>query len=83
MAMECKLDLHCELCDESCSNYVELVPIVHAKIMQTTKDGRAYRYCSNCEDDLTDLTMWMTPKYCPNCGAKVEVTYGFRIRKQS
>lgn len=51
--------------------------------MQTTKDGHAYRYCSNCEDDLTDLTMWMTPKYCPNCGAKVEVTYGFRIRKRS
>lgn len=30
------------------------------------------------------LILWrMTPQYCPNCGAKVEVTYGFRIRKRS
>ena len=41
------------------------------EIIETIKDGKMNRVFSCCGTDFTQLTTWMTPKYCPECGAKV------------
>ena len=41
------------------------------EIIETIKDGKMNRVFSCCETDFTQLTMWMIPKYCPECGAKI------------
>ena len=40
-------------------------------IVETIKDGKMNRVFSCCGEDFTTLTMWMTPKYCPNCGCRI------------
>ena len=41
------------------------------EIIETIKDGKMNRVFSCCGTDFPQLTMWMTPKYCPECGAKI------------
>ena len=41
------------------------------EIIETIKDGKMNRVFSCCGTDFTQLTQWMTPKYCPECGAKI------------
>ena len=38
-------------------------------IIETAKDGKMNRVFSCCGKDFTQLTMWMIPDFCPNCGA--------------
>lgn len=41
------------------------------EIVETIKDGKLNRTMSCCNEDLTTLTQWCTPNFCPNCGAKI------------
>lgn len=41
------------------------------EIVETIKDGKMKRVFSCCGTDFTQLTMWMTPNFCPECGAKI------------
>lgn len=40
-------------------------------IIETIENGKMKRVCSCCKVDCTQLTAWMTPNYCPYCGAKI------------
>ena len=51
---------------------VDAVPARHGKIIETIEDGHMKRVFSCCETDFTEMTCWMTPNYCPNCGAKMD-----------
>ena len=51
---------------------VDAVPVRHGKIIETIENGRMKRVFSCCGEDFTELTCWMTPNYCPNCGAKID-----------
>ena len=51
---------------------IEAVPVRHGKIIETIEDGHMKRIFSCCETDFTKMTCWMTPNYCPNCGAKMD-----------
>lgn len=51
---------------------VDAAPVRHGKIIETIEDGRMKRVFSCCGTDFTEMTCWMTPNYCPECGAKVE-----------
>lgn len=42
------------------------------KIIETCKNGKMHRECSNCKTDVTNITMWISYKYCPWCGNNVE-----------
>lgn len=55
-----------------CDHLVEVVPVRHGSIIETIEDGRMKRVFSCCGTDFTKMTCWMTPKYCPNCGAKMD-----------
>ena len=68
--MNCKIGLHCELCDGDCEHYQEMIP---AKYGHWTSfldgDGimpnRYYR-CSCCSSILAK-----NYPYCPFCGANM------------
>ena len=51
---------------------IDAVPVRHGRIIETIEDGRMKRVFSCCGEDFTKLTCWMTPNYCPNCGAKMD-----------
>ena len=51
---------------------IDAVPVRHGKIIETIENGRMKRVFSCCGEDFTELTCWMTPNYCPNCGAKMD-----------
>ena len=55
-----------------CDHLGEVVPVRHGSIIETIEDGRMKRVFSCCGTDFTKMTCWMTPKYCPNCGAKMD-----------
>lgn len=55
-----------------CDHLVEVAPVRHGNIVETIEDGRMKRVFSCCGTDFTKMTCWMTPKYCPNCGAKMD-----------
>jgi hypothetical protein len=44
----------------------------HGKIIETIKDGKMNRVFSCYGHDFTELTCWYMPKYCPNCGARMD-----------
>lgn len=46
-------------------------PVRHGEIIESNENGKRKRVFSCCGTDFTKLTMWMIPKYCPNCGAKM------------
>ena len=50
----------------------ELVEVKHGYIIETVKNGKFNRVFSCCGKDYTKLTQWIIPKYCPNCGAKMD-----------
>lgn len=50
---------------------LDVLPVRHAHIVEFVKDGKMIRLTSCCDADLTKMTMWMTPKFCPCCGAKM------------
>lgn len=51
---------------------VDAVPVRYGRIIETIEDGRMKRVFSCCGKDFTELTCWITPNYCPNCGAKID-----------
>ena len=51
---------------------VDVTPVRHGSIIETIEDGRMKRVFSCCGTDFTKMTCWMAPKYCPNCGAKMD-----------
>lgn len=42
------------------------------KIIEQIYNGKMKRVFSCCDEDFTQLTCWITPNYCPNCGAKLD-----------
>lgn len=50
---------------------VDMTPVRHGSIIETIENGHMKRVFSCCGTDFTKMTCWMTPKYCPNCGAKM------------
>lgn len=44
----------------------------NGSIIETIEDGHMKRVFSCCGTDFTKMTCWMTPKYCPNCGARMD-----------
>ena len=50
----------------------DIAPVRHGSIIETIEDGHMKRVFSCCGTDFTKMTCWMTPKYCPNCGAKMD-----------
>ena len=51
----------------------DVAPVRHGSIIETIEDGHMKRVFSCCGTDFTKMTCWMTPKYCPNCGAKMDL----------
>ena len=49
-----------------------VAPVVHRRIVGSLEDGRYRRRFSCCGEDATMITQWAWPKYCPNCGAKMD-----------
>ena len=52
---------------------VEAEPVRHGAIISSNENGKSKRTFSCCNSDFTQLTMWMVPNYCPNCGAKMDL----------
>ena len=50
----------------------DVVPARHGSIIETIEDGHMKRVASCCGADFTKITCWMTPNYCPNCGARMD-----------
>lgn len=54
---------------------VDAEPVKYGRIVEDWKDrkkGTIKRVFTCCNTDFTDLTQWMRPRYCPDCGAKIE-----------
>ena len=73
----CDKDEQCIDCpknypDEQCEHWVEVDYVEHGHWIETIENGKMKRVTSCCGDDQTTLTCWYTPRYCPNCGAKME-----------
>ena len=47
----------------------EQVEKMRGEIVETVEKGRMKRVFSCCGCDFTSLTCWITPKFCPSCGA--------------
>ena len=47
----------------------EQVEKMRGEIVETVENGRMKRVFSCCGCDFTSLTCWITPKFCPSCGA--------------
>ena len=47
----------------------EQVEKMRGEIVETVEKGRMKRIFSCCGCDFTSLTCWITPKFCPSCGA--------------
>lgn len=59
---------------KGCENYklaADVVEVRHGAIIETIKNGKMNRVFSCCNTDCTQLTSWVTPNYCPNCGAEM------------
>ena len=50
----------------------DVAPVRHGRIIETIENGRMKRVFSCCGTDFTEMTCWMTPNFCPNCGAKMD-----------
>lgn len=50
---------------------IEAKPVVHGEIIETIEKGKMKRVFSCCNTVCTQLTMWLMPNYCPNCGAEM------------
>ena len=62
-----------DMLDEvECFQPSDVAPVVHGRIVGSLEDGRYRRRFSCCGEDATMITQWAWPKYCPNCGAKMD-----------
>lgn len=52
---------------------VEFAPVRHGEIIETIEDGKMKRVFSCCGTDFTQMTCWLIPKYCPECGAILDL----------
>lgn len=72
----CKTCIHSNVCwvidNQPCVECSQYEPVKHGRIIESIKDGKSNRVFSCCGKDFTQLTMWMIPNYCPNCGAKMD-----------
>ena len=50
----------------------DVAPVRHGRIIETIENGRMKRVFSCCGTDFTEITCWMTPNFCPECGAKMD-----------
>lgn len=50
----------------------DVEPVRHGRIIETIENGRMKRVFSCCGTDFTEMTCWMTPNFCPECGAKID-----------
>ena len=50
----------------------DVTPVRHGSIIETIEDGHMKRVFSCCGIDFTKMTCWMTPNFCPECGAKMD-----------
>ena len=50
----------------------DVAPVAHGRIVGSLEHGRYRRRFSCCGKDATMITQWAWPKYCPNCGAKMD-----------
>ncbi len=48
----------------------DVQPNVHGKWIKKYTDTETLAVCNNCN---YPISFWHTTKYCPNCGAKMEV----------
>lgn len=71
--------------DEQCNYAINMIedapaadvaPVVHGRIIESWNTGRSKRKFSCCGTDYTTMTQWMWPKYCPNCGARMDIQNG-------
>ena len=51
---------------------LNVAPVRHGKIIETIENGCMKRVFSCCGTDFTEMTCWITPNYCPECGAKID-----------
>lgn len=51
---------------------IDTAPAQHGHWIETIENGKMKRVTSCCGDNQTTLTCWCTPRYCPNCGAKMD-----------
>ena len=63
-----------EICTQEINSIpaADVAPVVHGRIVGSLEDGRYRRRFSCCGEDATMITQWAWPKYCPNCGAKMD-----------
>lgn len=54
----------------------DVEPVRHGRIIESWKTGRSKRKFSCCGTDCTTMTQWMWPKYCPYCGARMDIQNG-------
>ena len=50
----------------------DVASVRHGSIIETIENGRMKRVFSCCGTDFTEMTCWMTPNFCPECGAKMD-----------
>lgn len=60
------------ICEVDAQTAADVAPVVHGRIVGSLEDGRYRRRFSCCGEDATMITQWAWPKYCPNCGAKMD-----------
>lgn len=71
VVMETYIDeVVCAVIDDSPT--INYTPVRHGAIIESNENGRSKRVFSCCGTNFTQLTMWMIPNYCPNCGAKMD-----------
>lgn len=56
-----------------CAPVIDAEPIRNGRIIEFWDDAwHPRRRFSCCGTDCTTLTIWVQPKYCPYCGAKMD-----------
>lgn len=66
--------LHRETIDRATERKAKREKKKEALIVETIENGKMKRVFSCCDVDCTQLTMWLTPEYCPYCGTKIAKT---------
>ena len=63
-----------EICTQEINSIpaADVAPVVHGRIVGSLEGGRYRRRFSCCGEDATMITQRAWPKYCPNCGAKMD-----------
>ena len=69
MSMKCKIDLHCDLCDNNCEYYQEMVPLKQGKWVLSSRLANKKIYkCPFCL-----MVSRLTTPHCPYCGAELSI----------